>query len=102
MPTSPQVTRQILLVHPTRDPNDAFTGGQEVAFETPGQVPAVLDGPEAFVAVRFGPGHDAEVIDGGGVDRTPTDLTASFVDHDDGFGLLVGVDAEYDYGGAPL
>jgi hypothetical protein len=72
-------------------PNDALAGGDEVALQAPGQMPAVLDRPSSLRPIS-GPAQRGEVPVRRCRQRRAGDLAAELVGHDEGVRLLVGVD----------
>jgi len=57
-------------------------------------VAAVFDRPETVAAELFGPGQQAQMIDGRGSDGAFAEFAPGFIDRNDGVAALVRVDAE--------
>ena len=82
-----------------RHPHDRLTCGEQVAFQPPRQMAAVLDRPHQVLAVGdlLGPSQQREVILGPGRDCLDRELAALRVDRDDRMRALVRIDAESDH-----
>jgi hypothetical protein len=86
-----------------RDPDDGLARGEQIAFQAPRQVPAVLDRPQQPAAVTGLPGHllspcqKTQMVFGVRPDRLHGQLPPSLVNGDDGVGALVRVDPQSDH-----
>ena len=72
-------------------PHDPLASPQQVRFETPRQVPAVLDRPGPLGAEAVGPAHEGQVVLSWWPRSFCSQLTADFVDGYHGVGPLVGI-----------
>jgi hypothetical protein len=81
-----------------RDPHDLFACGEEVSFQSAGEMPAVLDCPDALGTELGRPDNQGQVIAGSGVDGSLGEFPGAVVDGDDRMGALVRVDAKDQHG----
>src|SRR6202011_236504 len=80
-----------------RDPRHRLAGGDQVTFEPPSHVPAILDCPQPLLAEPGGPLHQLQMVvcrDANGF-RIP--LSTHLVNSDRGVGALVRVDTDDHY-----
>jgi hypothetical protein len=75
-------------------PDHALTGGQQIAFQPAGDVPAVLDRPGPLGPARPGPADQVAVPEGAGRHGGLVQLTARGVNGDDSVGVLVRIHAQ--------
>jgi hypothetical protein len=85
---------------PGRHPHHPLPGGQQVAFQPAGDVPAVLHGPPALVGPAVAcPAEQLGVAEGARRDGGLAELTAGLIDGHDGVGVLVRINPEQHHGG---